>query len=296
MFQLPSGSESPITVLAGHWTDPKARTGCTVILFDGPASAVADVRGGAPGTRETDLLAPGQLVSSIDAILLTGGSAFGLNAAGGVMAFLRDHQRGVTTSAGPVPIVPAAVIFDLSIGEPSWPTPENAIAACRDAVPLRELERGQVGAGTGATIRKMFPGVNPVHGGVGMGHVDLDADSSVTAIAVVNAAGDVLLDSNAPDLRLGLLQGAPGISAREATTLLAVILDAPVDQRVLHRAATAAHCAIARKIRPSHTIFDGDTVFAVGLRIGAIEPADVLRYSVAVELAVERAIIDAVTA
>ena len=296
MFQFPSGSESPITVLAGHWTNPKARTGCTVILFDRPASAVADVRGGAPGTRETDLLAPGQLVGSIDAILLTGGSAFGLNAAGGVMTFLRDHQRGVTTSAGPVPIVPAAVIFDLSVGEPSWPSPENAITACRDAVPLRELERGQVGAGAGATIRKMFPGVTSVRGGVGIGHVDLDVDSSITAIAVVNAAGDVLLDSNAPDLRTGLLQNAAGITAREATTLLAVILDVPVDQRVLHRAATAAHSAIARKIRPSHTIFDGDTVFAAGLRIGAIEPAEVLRYSVAVELAVERAIIDAVTA
>ena len=295
-MKLAPESQRSIGVRAGHWTDGVARTGCTVILFDGPVAAVADVRGGAPGTRETELLGPDQLVRSVDALLLTGGSAFGLDASAGVMAYLRERGRGFETSAGPVPIVAAAVIFDLAVGMPVWPTDPDAAAACGAAAPLDELQRGQVGAGTGATTRKLFPSVEPWRGGVGVGRTELEGGESVTAIAVVNAAGEVLVDPNQPDLRSLLLTAAPPLFGREATSLVAVIIDAPVDDRALRRAATAAHAAIARTIRPSHTIFDGESVFAVGLRTGETRPASILRYSVAVELAVERAIVDAVTA
>lgn len=296
MFERPVSYSTSSTVTAGHWTDVQARTGCTVLLFGAAVPAVVDVRGGAPGTRETDLLGPGQLVQSVDAILLTGGSAFGLEAAGGVMSHLQEQGRGVETSAGPVPIVPAAVIFDLSVGASKWPTAESARQACREAGALAELPRGLIGAGTGATTRKLFADVSPSRGGIGLGRIDLGEHASVSALAVVNSAGDVLTGMDQPDRRFDLLATTPPASGREATTLVVVIVDAEVDDRTLRRSAAAAHTAIARKILPSHTIFDGDIVFAVGLRSGRVEPASVLRYSVAVELAVERAIIDAVTA
>jgi L-aminopeptidase/D-esterase-like protein len=129
MFQQRADTTGSIAVKVGHWSDDDALTGCTVVLFDRSAPAIVDVRGGAPGTRETSLLGPGDLVQSLDAILLTGGSAFGLAAADGVMRFLREQGRGVQTAGGPVPIVPAAVVFDLSVGKPRTPSAENGYAA-----------------------------------------------------------------------------------------------------------------------------------------------------------------------
>jgi L-aminopeptidase/D-esterase-like protein len=284
-----------IGVTVGHWTDPVARTGCTVVLFDRQAPAWVDVRGGAPGTRDTSLLGPGDLVQSVDAILLTGGSAFGLEAAGGVMTYLQQQERGVATSAGRVPIVPAAVLYDLGVGSPTWPTADSGREACVSAVALNDIPRGQVGAGTGATVRKAFPDRPPLRGGFGLGRVELGPDS-VTALVAVNAVGEIVTDASAVDLRTELLGGAIEAVGREATTLAVVLVDAAVDRRTLSRCAVAAHDGFARMIRPCHTIFDGDVVFAVGLAAGEVEPQRILAYSTAVEIAIERAIIDAVTA
>jgi L-aminopeptidase/D-esterase-like protein len=269
-------------------------------LFDHAAPAVVDVRGGAPGTRETDLLAPGKLVRSVDAILLTGGSAFGLAAADGAMRFLRDQGRGVVTPAGPVPIVPAAVIYDLAVGQPVPPTPESGYAACRDAGPIEELERGLVGVGTGATSNKVFG--NPQRGGLGVATVAWAA-GSVTVLVVVNAVGAVINPSTGlgvqdgkPDSRQSLLVSSSEMGDRQATTLGIVLVNAPANETTLTRCTIAAHDAFARAIRPCHTVFDGDLVFAVGLIGGSTAPLDVLHVSTATELATERAVIDAVTA
>jgi L-aminopeptidase/D-esterase-like protein len=285
-----------ILATAGHWTDPGARTGCTVVMFDQSAPAVVDVRGGAPGTRETALLGPGDLVQAVDAILLTGGSAFGLEAAGGVMAYLRERDRGLQTSGGPVPIVPAAVLFDLGVGSPIWPTAGNARAACEAAVPLNDLDRGLVGAGTGATTSKAFALLEPQRGGLGVARVELNSSDSVTAIVAVNAVGQVITEPGLVDPRPSLLSLADELDERTSTTLAVVIVDAPVDRRTLTRCAVGAHDAFARVIRPCHTIYDGDVVFAVGLATDMVASRRVLAYSTAVEIAVERAIIDAVTA
>jgi L-aminopeptidase/D-esterase-like protein len=288
-------------VKIGHFTDPNARTGCTVILFDRAVPAVADVRGGAPGTRETDLLAPGRLVRKVDALLFTGGSAFGLGAADGVMHFLKEQQRGVPTSAGPVPIVPAAVIFDLSTGEPVAPGPDDAYRACRDAVALAELERGQVGAGAGATTNKLLPG-EIQRGGFGVATKSFSL-GTVTACVVVNAAGTVFDASSGQaasphraDPRERLLTEQSTTKLREATTLAALLIDAPVDEATLVRAAVAAHDGMARAIRPCHTLVDGDVVFACALQSGQPDVPAGLSVAVAAELAIEAAILDAVTA
>ena len=280
-----------------------ARTGCTVVVFDWAAPAVVDVRGGAPGSRETDLLGAGMLVQSVDAILLAGGSAFGLAAADGVMAELRAAGRGVATPGGPVPIVPAAVVFDLGVGEAIWPTAANGAEAFRNRTGIGDVPRGQIGAGTGATTSKLFSPDSPARGGFGYGYVELTEGRGVHALVVVNAAGAVvdpnsgqsILGSHRDIDRLSLLQATAPPHDRSSTTLAVVIVDAPVDRRALERCAVAAHDGMARAIRPCHTLFDGDIVFAVGLETGEPTALETMRTSVAAELAVERAIIDAVT-
>jgi L-aminopeptidase/D-esterase-like protein len=298
--ELNAGTEA-IRATVGHWTDHEAKTGCTVVLFDSPAPTVADVRGGAPGSRETDLLAPGMLVRRADAILLTGGSAFGLTAADGVMRFLQEQGRGVTTPAGPVPIVPTAVIFDLAVGRPAAPDAESGRAACLAAGPIERIERGRVGVGCGATTGKMFA-ADPHRGGFGVSTVGWPG-GSVTALVAVNAVGSIVDPSTGrgvlngePDQRERLLDAAAVFGGREATTLAVVLVDAPDDEAGLRRCAVAAHDAFARTIRPCHTIFDGDLVFAAGMRTGFPLPVDIARVAMATELATERAVIDAVTA
>ena len=157
----------------GHWTELDAMTGCTAIVFDRLVPAAFEARGGAPGTRETDLLSPSASVRSVDAILLAGGSAPGLSAADGVLRFLQEHHRGFPTVAGPVPIVPAAIIFDLAVGAPVSPRPEDGYAACLAAVEPAQIERGQVGAGTGARVGTIHPGQEPTRGGFGAAKRDM---------------------------------------------------------------------------------------------------------------------------
>src|SRR5215472_440812 len=178
-------------IRVGHWTDAAARTGCTVVLMPAEgAVAGVDVRGPAPGTRETDLLRPGRRVERVHAICLCGGSAFGLGAADGVMRFLRE--RGVGLPVGPtrVPLVPAAVLFDLATGAVAWPGPDEGYAACLAATAGPPAE-GRVGAGTGATVAKLLGRDRCSPGGVGTAAVRLPSGALVAALAVVNALGDV---------------------------------------------------------------------------------------------------------
>lgn len=282
-----------ISVSIGHATDQANRTGCTVIRFSEPAPCVVDVRGGAPGTRETDLLAPGKLVQRVDAIVLTGGSAFGLVTADGVMSRLREEGRGFRTTAGPVPIVPAAVIFDLTVGHPVPPTPEMGYQAAANPVAIEEATRGLVGAGTGASIDKLRG--DPKPGGIGIASISYGR-ARVTAIAVVNALGavDPALE---PDARRSLQASIASMPieprSRENTTLVAILVDDEIDRNGLHQVAVSAHDGMARAIVPCHTPFDGDLVFAASLRPdSSAEPVSV-QCCVAVELAVEQAIIDA---
>lgn len=278
-------------VRVGHWTDDVNRTGCTVIVFPKSVLTSVDVRGGAPGTRETDALGPANLVRRADAILLTGGSAFGLGAADGVMLALREQGRGFPTAAGPVPIVPAAVLFDLAVGRAVWPTAEAGRLAFEGAGPLRDIARGQVGAGTGATVGKILGGAEP--GGIGVATVHL-GDDSVTAIVAVNAVGVV----GGPDPRPTAIRpggnGSDSPTPGSNTTIGAVVLDAPVDSVTVARCAIAAHDGLARSIVPCHTIFDGETFFVSALEEGAPDAMAIARLAMATELAVEQAVRDAV--
>lgn len=279
-------------VTIGHATDLEARTGCSVILFDEPALTAVEARGAAPGTRELDLLAPGRLVQRADAILFTGGSAFGLSAADGVVRALATAGRGFPTPAGPVPIVPAAVIFDLAVGRALAPDSTFGEAAVIDAGPIPGSPEGSVGAGTGATWGTIG-GVDSISpGGVGIAQQVIDA-GTVTAIAVVNAFGmirasaDDTIDPRATFLTNG---SAADPAAGQATTLVAVITTVVCNHDALIRCCVAAHDGIARMIVPAHTLVDGDVAFASSTSEGPIAPRDLMRLTIATELAVERAI------
>jgi len=273
-------------VRVGHTTLPDARTGCTVIAFDTPALTAVEVRGAAPGTRELDLLAPGRTVQRADAILLTGGSAFGLRAADGVMTALANLGRGFPTPAIPVPIVPAAVIFDLAHGEPIAPTPSDGAAALDHAVPVSQTEVGAVGAGTGARWGRVRRDVGTQAGGFGAGQTTV-ANGSVTAFVVLNAHGAVLPgDDPRPSLLAAPHQPAFG----QSTTLIAVVTDLPCDHDALLRLCVSAHDALARVVWPSHTLVDGDVAFASTIAEGRADRALQLPLAMATELAVEAAI------
>jgi L-aminopeptidase/D-esterase-like protein len=252
-------------------------TGTTVVLTPPGTVGAVDGRGGAPGTRETDLLDPINSVRHVDAIVLSGGSAYGLAAADGVMAFLEEQGRGVALDGGVVPIVPAAVVFDLPVG--GWkcrPTPEFGYSAAQHAG--TEVAIGAVGAGTGARA-----GV--LKGGVGTASVTLGSGVTVGAIVVVNSAGDVVDPATGlPWLadqidEFGLVPPPPeqvaAYAARHAefsplnTTIAVIATDAALSKAACRRVAAAAHDGLARTIRPCHTPLDGDTVFA--LATGAIE-------------------------
>lgn len=277
----------------GHWTDTEAKTGCTVVLFDRLVPAAFEARGGAPGTRETDLLRPSASVRSVDAIVLSGGSAPGLSTADGVVKYLQERKRGFPTTAGPIPIVPAAIIFDLAVGSPISPTAEHGYDACVAAVDPATVSRGLVGAGIGSRIGTVHPERSPLPGGFGAARVR-SAAGTVWAFMVVNAAGEVITPDTTSDLRSELLGlRLPG-EGRESTTIGVVVTDAPVDHRALERMTIAAHDGMARTIRPCHTAVDGDAIFSCALRPGSSDVMRTLALSIATEVAVERAILDAV--
>ncbi len=240
-------------------------TGCTVILCPPETVGSGEVRGGAPGTRETDLLRPGTLVDRVDAVLLTGGSAFGLAAADGVMRFLEERGQGFPTGPAAVPIVPAAVVFDLRVGDPAArPGPEAGYAACLAA--SEHVEEGNVGAGTGATVAKLHGPERAVKGGLGTASAER-GDLVVGAIAVVNAMGEILDDDG--NIIAGARPEEAGHSASAGpmaganTTLVAVATNAKLSKERAHLLALAAHDGFDRAVRPAHTMWDGDTAFTL---------------------------------
>ena len=266
-------------IAAGHATDAVGATGCTVILADGGAVAGVDVRGSAPGTRETDLLRPTALVERIHALCLAGGSAYGLAAADGVVRYLAERGIGFDTGARPVPIVPAAILFDLFVGSASAaPGPEDGYAAAEAAARGNEPLEGRVGAGTGATVGKLAGPQSTSPGGVGSVALRLPDGSTLGALVITNAVGNVIdrdgrILAGVRDEAGGfvdasalLLAGPPPGRVPPAgtnTTLAVVATDATLDRAQCSRLAAQAHDALALAISPVHTILDGDTVFAL---------------------------------
>lgn len=263
----------------GHFTDARRPTGCSVVIARDGAVAGVDVRGAAPGTRETDLLHPSNLVDRVHAVLLAGGSAWGLDAAGGVMRWLEEQGIGLPVHYGLVPIVPAAVLFDLPVGDfRIRPDAQAGYAACQ-AASRRTPEQGNVGAGAGALVGKLFGIARAMKGGIGSASITHDG-VSVGALVACNAMGDVVDPETGRvlagartedgrsllDARRSILAGVapnpllPGTN----TTLAVVATDAVLTKAQAHRLAQVAHDGLARSINPVHTMSDGDTVFALG--------------------------------
>lgn len=261
-------------LLVGQVTDEKKETGVTVVIAPQGAIGGVAVRGFSPGTRETDLLSPLCLVDRINALLLTGGSAFGLDAASGVMAYLEEKNWGFSTPAGVVPIVPAAVIYDLDVGEKGKPDAAMGYMACQKAT-ANEVKNGLIGAGTGATVGKALGLKRACRGGLGTFGVRLPDGVTVAALAVVNALGEVRERKTGKILAgirgeegefiptASVLERASNSGAGQNTTLAVLATDAKLDKVNANRLASIAHDALALTISPSHTLYDGDTVFAI---------------------------------
>jgi L-aminopeptidase/D-esterase-like protein len=265
-------------VEVGHFTLAERPTGCTVVLVEAGATAGVDVRGGAPGTRETELLGPAKTVQEVHAVVLAGGSAFGLDADSGVMRYLEEKGVGFETSAGRVPIVPAAILFDLGVGDAKVrPGAEAGYKAARAATsgPVAE---GNVGAGAGATVGKARGMARAMKGGIGTAAIRLDSGLTVAALVAVNAAGDVVDPATGAvvagvrtedgrglaDVRRLLRSGAAfPVRPGENTTLGVVATNARLTQAEATKVAEMAHDGLARAVYPAHTPWDGDTVFAL---------------------------------
>lgn len=256
-------------IRVGNWTDADGLTGCTVVLCPAGTVGSGQVRGGAPGTRETDLLRPGTLVREVHAVLLAGGSAFGLAAADGVMRWLEERGVGFETPVAKVPIVPAAVLFDLDVGDPdARPGPDSGYAACESAAV--HLDEGSVGAGTGATVAKLRGSAGALKGGLGTA-VRQDGDVVVGALVAVNALGEVL-DADGSLLagsRIAPYEEHGPVIPGTNTTLAVVATNAVLNKERAHLLSLAAHDGLSTAIRPSHTMWDGDTAFA--LATGQVE-------------------------
>ncbi|MCS7314734.1 MAG: P1 family peptidase [Bryobacterales bacterium] len=293
----------------GHASDYEALTGCTVVLCQGGAVAGADLRGSASGTEELPVMSPDHIAPHVHAVVLAGGSAFGLEAASGVRRYLEQHGVGFETGVARVPIVPCAILYDLGIGKPNVrPTREmgEAAAAAASDGPVRE---GAVGAGTGATVGKLFGLRQAMKSGIGSWCVVLEgplAGVKVAALAAVNAFGDVVdpetgkilagarvspdsreFADTARQLKRGVRSGFP----RANTTLVVVGTNAALDKASAQKLAALAQAGVARTIRPAHTPYDGDLVIALSL---GKERADLAALGVAAAEAVEQAILRAV--
>jgi len=275
----PAGSLTDVRGLrVGHFTDSRRPTGCTVVLATDGAVAGVDVRGAAPGTRETELMSPLNAVDRVHALLLAGGSAFGLDAAGGVMRWLDERGIGIPVGPARVPIVPAAILFDLWVGDASIrPDAASGYAAC-DAASASPVAEGNVGAGAGASVGKLFGIERAMRGGLGSASVTVGG-ITVAALVAVNAIGDVIDPASgapiagarsADGLRLqgtmaSMLRGelpAP-MQPGSATTLGIVATDAVLTKAQAGKIAQMAHDGFARSINPVHTMTDGDTIFAL---------------------------------
>ena len=303
-------SFAPCGLVVGHATDADGATGCTVVRGEGrPFRCAAHVLGRATGTRELALLDPAHLVDRVDAILLAGGSAYGLDAVAGVMRWMEEHERGFAVGAGVVPIVPAAVVFDLApLGRfDARPTPQMGYDACAQAT--HAPAEGSVGAGTGATVGKAAGPAGAMKGGIGLGAADA-GDATVRAIAVVNAVGDVrdgggriIAGARTPggewlDSAQWMARGAGeprrfDVVAGHNTTLCVVSTNIALDRVALGSVARAASAALFRRITPAGTSFDGDVIFATAPTASEVSApaAQVEALAVeALELAIERAV------
>ncbi len=273
----------------GHAQNDEALTGCTVILCRKGAAAGVDVRGGAPGTRETDLLDPINLVKKVHAIMLAGGSAFGLDAASGAMRYLEELKIGFNTGVARVPIVPAAILYDLGVGRADIrPDAQMGYQACLNAS-RRVVTEGNVGAGTGASVGKIFGQKQAMKSGIGSASISIGKGLIVGVLAVVNAFGDVVdpntgaIIAGVRSARTGPLQiGKPGyfadtmqlmksflgrtvlnFAARANTVLGVVAVNASLTKTEMTKVAQMAQDGFARTIRPAHTMLDGDSIFAL---------------------------------
>jgi len=294
----------------GHFTDTRRPTGCTVILTQAGAVAGVDVRGAAPGTRETDLLDPTHLVDRVHGVLLSGGSAWGLDAATGVMRWLEERGVGLNVRVAKVPLVPAAVLFDLFVGDPKIrPDARAGYEACK-AASTRAPADGNVGAGAGASVGKIFGFDRAMKGGIGSASITVDG-VTVGAIVACNALGDIvdpdtgrviagarkkggksLLDSRRAILKG---EGPKPIIKGTNTTIGVVATDAPITKAQAARLATMAHDGLARAINPVHTMSDGDTMFALGTGRAKASPGMMVLGTLAAEVTA-RAVVRAIRA
>ena len=270
-------------VLVGHWTDALNGTGCTVVLTPDGACAGVDVRGSSPGTRETDLLDPTAGVDRVHAILLSGGSAYGLGAAHGAVRWLAERGYGWYTPAARVPIVPAAIVYDLAFNSSSvYPTEADAYIACESAN-ASDASRGNIGAGTGCTVGKLLGFANSSRGGLGQASLTLAGGAIVAALVAVNAIGDIVdptaarIIAGARDPESGQLADAlTTLSSRfdqflfrrpptrENTTIGVVATNLPLNKAQATKLAQMAQAGVTRTTRPAHTMYDGDCLFALG--------------------------------
>jgi L-aminopeptidase/D-esterase-like protein len=264
-------------VRIGHWTDSSARTGCTVLIFPEGTMASAEVRGGAPASRELELLAPERTVARIDAAVLTGGSAFGLASADGVMRYCAEQRRGVATPAGVVPIVPTLGLYDLAVGDATVrPGPEEGYRAAAEAT-TDGPARGLIGAGTGATVGKILG--TPEPGGLASATLT-DGDLVVSVVCAVNAFGSIDRDGSALSATLdrtaAAIRAAASFLDQQNTTIGVVITNARLDKLGCLLVAQGAHDGLARAVVPAHTSGDGDAFIAAAT--GTVEaPVDLVR-------------------
>lgn len=293
----------------GHWSDAEGKTGCSVVLPPAGSRGGVWVQGGGPGTRETDILGPLARAQDPSAVLLTGGSAFGLAAADGVARWLEEHERGHWTPAGLVPLVPSAVIFDLASGDPkARPGPEQGYAAC-EAASSGVPDRGAVGVGTGATVAKALgrPGASP--GGFGYAAVRTGAGETVAALAAANSAGDVIAEDGSllagprdesgemhrgAELMVGMKE-SPDFKVPEGnTTLVCICTDAALDKRECGMVSRAATAGIARAVDPTFTPVDGDVAFCLASGEGEMREFGAMQIGTAAATVTAAAIRDAV--
>lgn len=263
----------------GHWSDVGARTGCTVVIAPPGARGGVDVRGGGPGTRETDVIGPLAGNHEVTAVVLAGGSAFGLAAADGAVHWLEEHGRGYATPGGVVPIVPAAVVYDLVGGDPSVrPGAEQGYAACEAAVG-GVPQRGAVGAGSGTAVAKLFGRERATAAGVGYAAARSGRGERVAALAVANGFGDVLAEDGSLQAgprdddgsmrstagEIAAMEGPPDWTRLEErnTTLVCLMTDAPLDKSGCARVARMASGGLARAVNPTFSDVDGDVVFCL---------------------------------
>jgi L-aminopeptidase/D-esterase-like protein len=269
----------PAGFAIGHWSDPEAATGCTVVIPPPGTRCGVDVRGGGPGTRETDVIGPMAGAHEASAVMLSGGSAFGLAAADGAVRWLEEHGRGHPTPGGIVPIVPAAVVYDLVAGSATVrPGPEQGYAAC-EAATEGVPERGRLGAGTGTAVGKFLGRERAVAAGVGFAAARAGTGETVAALAIANAWGDVLAEDGSvlggPRAEDGsTLRTAELVAAMSAppdwtgmeernTTLACLMTDADLDRSACTRIARMASGGVARAVNPTFSDFDGDVVFCL---------------------------------